>query len=120
MRRFLALSFLFSISCSQQNADSKSSATTADNSSKLRYFDTCACFSSTFELAINYRDPIDLVKASKEISDSCRSILSMDNALNNLQECNEVLIQLETFDSVKMSEFIQNSRFLFSNIADMP
>ena len=118
MRKLLALSFFLAFSCGQQTDKNKSPASA--NKTEKAYFDTCACFSSAVQLATNYRDPIDLANASKEINDTCRVVLSLENALNKLQQCDEVLIRLEAFDSVKMSEFVQNSRFLLSNITDMP
>ena len=120
VKNLLVVSILFTISCSQQDREQDSSESSSSENPNKSYFDSCACFSGAVELAIQYYDPIDLANASKEINDSCRAILSMENALNSLQACDEVLLQLEALDSVKMSEFVQNSRFLLSNITDMP
>lgn len=120
MRSLLVAAILITFSCNQKSPEK---AETKSNHSDLEaktHVDTCACIASAVELAINYQDPIDLAKASKEINDSCKTVLSTENALSSIQACEEVQLKLKELDSVKMSEFIQNSRFLLSNIADMP
>ncbi len=120
MRSLLAAAILFAFSCSQKSPDKTETKSNHSDKEVKTYVDTCACIASAVELAINYQDPIDLAKVSKEINDSCRTILSTENALSSIQACEEVQLKLKEVDSVKMSEFIQNSRFLLSNIADMP
>lgn len=120
MRSLLLTTILFSLSCSQKSTNKAETKSKSSSLEAISYVDTCACLTSAVKLAINYQDPIDLAKASKEINDSCRTILSMENSFSNIQKCDELLLKIEAMDSVKMSEFIQNSRFLLSNIADMP
>lgn len=77
--------------------------------------DTCACFIKAIQLAKNTSDPISIHLNSKQLPDSCKHIISHENALKNALACDELQNELEQLDSVKMSELIRNSRFLFLN-----